>query len=129
MSRSGKNGHMLCVRLFCALALLFVGFAHRPMAYAAPSSAELSAYALPDGSLPDLCLPGMDGKGKNQGAEPCYACILVSGMALPLPAPAIGQPLAATSTIVFVWRPEAFQHHLFPPNAAPRAPPVLSLAA
>ena len=49
------------VRMLCALSLLLVAFAHRPLALETVpslSSADVASFMLPDGTLPDLCLTG-----------------------------------------------------------------------
>jgi len=67
-----------------ALASLAMGFAHKRLEI--PSTPpDLSAYALPDGTLPVLCLTPKDG---NPGAPshvhaPCQACLLTSAPGLP----------------------------------------------
>lgn len=61
------------------LAALFVGFAHRPLAIAQrPAPVDMTAYALPDGTLPEVCL-GADGGGDGSShgrASSCDACVL-----------------------------------------------------
>lgn len=54
------------VRTLCALALLLVGFAHKPpvLANSQIPLREIAQYVLPDGTLPVLCLPSEDGKAK-----------------------------------------------------------------
>ena len=80
------------VRIFCAIALLFVGFAHKPpqISTASLSPAELASLVLPDGSLPDLCLPGHEdeGSGLPHGTmgSGCEACRLAGTVLLPSPA-------------------------------------------
>lgn len=69
-----------------ALAALTFSFAHKPLDLPrAPDTIELAAYALPDGTLPVLCLAKPDG---DQGApvhvhEACDACALSSAPGLP----------------------------------------------
>lgn len=67
---------------FYALAVCSLGFAHQTASIAA-SSLDLSAYALPDGSLPDICAgeaQSSDQHGIPQGASKglCDACLLTS---------------------------------------------------
>jgi hypothetical protein len=56
MSRTGL------VRMLCALSLLLVAFAHKPLILSATASAyagvDIAEFVLPDGTLPDLCLDG-----------------------------------------------------------------------
>lgn len=74
------------VRLVCMAALVFVSFAHRPAETAALDPAELAAYVLPDGTLPDLCVTTVDEDGKtSHHVTPCEFCRIASTFALPLP--------------------------------------------
>jgi hypothetical protein len=72
---------------FCALALVSLAFAHRPVqAYAAP--VFLSAdYQLPDGSYADLCVSdhGVSHDPVGGDAYRCDVCRLVSSFLLPSP--------------------------------------------
>ena len=72
---------VLVIALY-ALTLALLGFAHQTSAIAAPVL-ELAAYALPDGSLPDVCAgdgQSSDQHGIPQGASKglCDACLLTS---------------------------------------------------
>ncbi len=113
--------------MLCALALLLVGFAHTPPAVAQVlPPAELALYALPDGTLPDLCLPSQDGKTKHEGHKSgsgCEACRLSASVMLPAPADTAGAPIVRDADRFQPVRVEAFYRQLFPPNAAPRGPP------
>ncbi|WP_416798503.1 hypothetical protein [Ciceribacter azotifigens] len=116
------------LHVLCTLALLFVGFAHKPPAVlGSPSPQELAAYALPDGSLPDLCLPSTDGDGNDHDTvigSGCEACIISASIILPLPTDVAGQPSRQVGDAVLPVRYEAFYRQIYPPNAAPRAPPA-----
>ncbi|EHS52013.1 hypothetical protein PDO_1638 [Rhizobium sp. PDO1-076] len=120
---------MTMMRMACIIALCAVGFAHRaPVAAASVlSAAEIAALTLPDGSLPDLCLPGQgeDGKSKMHTASTdCEAC-RISAQILPLmPTDLVGTRLPIATHIALPLRVEAFYRQLFPPNGGPRAPPV-----
>ncbi|MCY0094236.1 hypothetical protein [Hoeflea ulvae] len=76
------------VRIVCALSLMLVAFAHKPLvsssAAAAYASVDVADYILPDGTLPDLCLTG-EGTGKHAVASACEACRIVSSVNLPAP--------------------------------------------
>lgn len=116
-------------RIFCALALLFVGLSHQPPALSAPTltPAEIAAYTLPDGTLPVLCLPSEDGAGKNHSHDfgsGCEACRLASAILLPVPPTIGGVTLVREADRFIPIRDEAFYRQLFPPNASPRAPPL-----
>lgn len=120
---------MTMMRIVCVVALCAVGFAHRAPVVAATAltAAEIAALTLPDGSLPDLCLPGQaeDGKSKTHTASAdCEAC-RISGQSLPLmPMDMVGMRLPIVTHIALPRRAEAFYRQLFPPNGGPRAPPV-----
>ncbi|TAD90038.1 MAG: hypothetical protein EAZ99_07360 [Alphaproteobacteria bacterium] len=70
--------------------MLLVGFAHHGGAIARPGSPDLSAYALPDGTVPVLCRTGMDDPSPAalDGSGGCEACRLVAAPGL-LPGPSI----------------------------------------
>lgn len=75
----------VAVAALYALAMLLLGFAHQPAALASPAI-DLSAFALPDGSLPELCPGSRDDTGAIAGFLVCEACLLVHGGGL-LPTP------------------------------------------
>ncbi len=54
------------------LAVALLGFAHQPISLV--RVADLSAYALPDGSLPFICGAGKSGAGAHGGKHACAAC-------------------------------------------------------
>lgn len=115
------------VRVLCAIALLSVGFAHKPPALDVPDSIALSAhqYVLPDGTLPENCLSlggGQDDGGLPLGKD-CEACRLSAAAALPGPADTFGAPMPRERERAVPIRAEAFFHQLFPPSAPPRGPP------
>lgn len=65
-----------------ALAIATAGFAHQALPMA-PSSPDLSAFVLPDGSVPDLCVEGANSSGSGglpQGTSQafCDACLLTA---------------------------------------------------
>ena len=67
---------------FYALAIASLGFVHHTVSAAAPSQ-DLSAFVLPDGSLPDICAgeaQSSDQHGIPQSASKglCDACLLTS---------------------------------------------------
>lgn len=88
MRKIGQTGFWL--RLFCALALACLAFAHRPFspadAFSLPTASEMAAYRLPDGKLPVRCITVDAGSGKTQehGKNPdCEACRLSASAAVP----------------------------------------------
>lgn len=118
------------VRILCAVALLFVGFAHQPVVATADeiSPLELTQYRLPDGSLPILCITYKDADGKVHGkayAPGCEACRIASAAVLPTPPTDVYERLVSPRGEIVVAKSEAFYRQLYPPNTGPRAPPIL----
>jgi hypothetical protein len=119
------------VRCLCAIALLFVGFAHEVPDigdYPIPLN-ELAQYTLPDGTVPILCLPSEDG-GKSHERHGykagCEACRLGAHTLLQAPSDTVGLRLLREADRFAPLRKEAFYRRLFPPNTAPRGPPTFS---
>jgi|GEM_PF-720730 len=77
------------VRGLCGLALVLVAFAHQPAAVSGNPGArtvDLSAYALPDGSLPQLCISGLGDSGEAGFVlGPCEFCRIAGAFLLPPP--------------------------------------------
>lgn len=126
MTNLGKTSS-LALRIFCAMLLVVLGFAHRPLA--ATNLLAISAYALPDGSLPTICIPGdSDGKtGKDVGPR-CDACRIASAAALPSPSCESADVAPTVERVAFAFTPERFHRLNFPPNAPPRGPPALPVS-
>ncbi|MBV2183422.1 MAG: hypothetical protein KUL88_02615 [Rhizobium sp.] len=126
-----RSSWQFVIRALCVVALLAVGFGHRTPALAFPqfSAEDAAAMTLPDGTLPELCLPvdGQAGKGQFRAA-PCDACVISASVLLPTPSDITGRRLPAASAVQLPPRVEAFYRQLFPPNAAPRAPPHPAVA-
>lgn len=117
----------MCIRAVCAFALMFAAFAHRPVVSTAYGDTDLSAYVLPDGTLPGLCLPVEDGDGKQKGSSgSCEFCRIASSIALPEP-PSVTAERCVSQIPVAV--PMPVSEHIpssgAPPSAPPRGPPVL----
>lgn len=116
------------LHVLCTLALFFVGFAHKvPEVFGNLSPQEVAAYTLPDGTLPELCLPSTDGGDHGHGTAlgtGCEACIISASIILPLPAEVADRPPRQVGEAVLPVRYEAFYRQIYPPNAAPRAPPA-----
>ena len=114
------------LRILCAVALLSVGFAHRPPELR--SGQEVAdVLALPDGTIPSLCLPGAvtrQGQENARHGGNCDACVLYASIALPTPGDATGTRLMPPGEII---RPDRARFEAPPviiANAAPRAPPA-----
>ncbi len=81
-----QTGSKIAVRIFCAAALLFLGLAHQAPAVAPESSGYgESAYQLPDGSVPTLCISSKDRDGKIAVKPGCEVCRLAGSIILPDP--------------------------------------------
>ena len=121
--------HVMCI---CALAL--TAFAHKAPASAEIVLAQPTAYALPDGSLPILCLTVEDGEGTSHPAshkyQPCEFCRIAGSVALSLPPVIAGfqhrpdqskSPVMPVSAILVA---DGFQ-----PAAPPQGPPFFRKTA
>lgn len=126
-----------CLRILCALALLCLGLAHQAPVIrdTAQQLAAFEAYRLPDGSFPIWCVTDQDGQDKSGSHDPrgllhdhgCEACQINAAADLPPPSD-FSMPFAyAPGKVIFIERHEAHYRTLFPPNHAPRAPPVYGL--
>ena len=116
-----------CLRILCAVALLFVGFAHRPASAHEPTALELAQYVLPDGTMADLCLNDrVDGKARHVAPEKCEACRIGAAVLMPEPADLDGAVLAFRRVAALPLIEEALRSRRDRPGAPPRAPPFLS---
>lgn len=106
------------LHLLCAVALLLVGSFHQLPARAAtaPTGIDLSDYALPDGTLPVLCLsPSDDGSSSDVLHDHgCEACRLAATPELLTPEHGMFQP----ADYALLTRPRL-------PEAAPAQPVLL----
>ena len=92
-------------RLLCVIALLLVGFAHRVPAVSPQPDVDLSAYALPDGTLPVICHTPAgtgDGSGNAVFSGECEFCRLAGAAVLPTPHKILIPPCAAVDKPVRV---------------------------
>ncbi len=113
--------HALATALL-AVALTLVGFGHAPVAPAP----DLSAYAAPDGTMPDICGIGLAAEdGKQAVHDRCHACTLVAGAALPPPFSGVPVPRTAAAAHPSTGPPAHVQSRRWRPNLS-RSPPVLS---
>lgn len=118
------------VRILCALALLAIGFAHRvPVIDLSYAATDISAYMLPDGTVPELChtLDHDDGGShpeKHALNQVCEVCRIVAGILLPLPTDVTGAPLAIETGTGFIADTSVFRPPVLLASAAPRAPPL-----
>ena len=87
----------MAVAALYALAMLLVGFAHVPLATGAERGPDLSAYALPDGTLPVFCATegtGPDQPAARHGPQMCDACLVTAAPGL--------VPMAFRGTLVAI---------------------------
>ncbi|MDH4440445.1 MAG: hypothetical protein QE284_08665 [Rhizobium sp.] len=132
MAKTGvRTGFDRAMRIVCVIALVLLGLAHRPPVPVAQAltPAEVALLTLPDGTLPELCLPGTDEDGKSKfhaTAADCEACRISATTVLPTPADSVGIRLSTAVAAVLPQPAEAHYRQLFPPNSAPRAPPALT---
>jgi len=114
------------VSVLCALALVLVAFAHRPVGVDPRlSDPQISAYLALGGSLADLCLSDDDSQDHAAHAD-CPACTIAKSMVL---APECSAPkgLLAWSSYRAAW-PETLILTGHGPRAPPaRGPPFLQL--
>ena len=90
-------------RIMCVFALLLVSFAHRVAAPPPQADIDLSAYTLPDGTVPVICHSPSgtdDGGGSTVLSGDCEYCRLAGAAILPPPV------------------------HAWSPSGAPGSPPV-----
>jgi hypothetical protein len=82
MGRLRRRFWTPAVSVLCALALVLLAFAHRPVE-AAPrlSDPQIAAYLALGGSLADLCISGEEGQDHAAHAD-CPACTVAKSMAL-----------------------------------------------
>jgi hypothetical protein len=122
------NDWRLAVRMLCALALVFVAFAHQPISASPASDIDLAAYTLPDGSVPVLCLDNKVDQGSHKSAwhgNGCEACRLSASIILPVPPMASGLKIAPVQSLAIKQEAVRIARSLFPPSAPPQAPPLV----
>lgn len=126
MGRSRLKIWNRAVSVLCALALMFVAFAHRPVENDPRlSDPQIAAYLALGGSFADLCISGDDTQDHAAHAD-CPACTIAKTMAL---APACPAPmgLVAWSSHRAAW-PETLVLTGHGPRAPPaRGPPSIQL--
>lgn len=128
MERHMKIAEQWAVRILCALALLFVGFAHQ-VPERVSTGLDLSKFAeyiLPDGTLPSLCITVKEGdsqKHHKSASSNCEACRISASVLLPVPADVDGSHIEFITRTERPTYSEGFYRQLYPPNTGPRAPP------
>lgn len=114
------------VRMLCALSLLLVAFAHKPLASTDAGSnyadAEIASFVLPDGTLPEICLTNED-SGRHAAANPCEACRLSASVDLPSRLDIFAINLWFAAAELAVPEDARFIYPALRPGASPRGPP------
>jgi hypothetical protein len=114
----------VAVAALYALAMVWLGFAHQPFApVTAPSSLERLAYVLPDGTLPDLCIPQSDGPVRDGHFAACDACLVAGGHAAPTTPPTLADPEARAIARVEI-APSTAPNAAARERARARGPPI-----
>ncbi|WP_283192581.1 hypothetical protein [Rhizobium sp. AN80A] len=117
------------VRVSCAVALVFLGFAHQAPAFAngAFISVELSEYVLPDGTVPVICTVGKAQTGDHQSkvdAHGCEACRISASVVLPAPISIALRSVAIPISLGPRSGTEADGSGPLSPAGGPRGPPL-----
>ncbi|MFK5978368.1 MAG: hypothetical protein QM488_05725 [Rhizobiaceae bacterium] len=119
----------LVIRTVCAMSLVLLSFAHRPVVTASQnnmSSVELAAYALPDETALSFCLFG-DLDGETGVERPCEFCRVAGSILLPRPSEDM-EPDGLPVSVVFVVSVNMHRACVgFPPAAPPRGPPIVRI--
>lgn len=112
--------------MFCALSLLLVAFAHKPLLSSAAASGyvgvDIADYVLPDGTLPDLCLGGEE-DGHHFIAGHCEACRIFGSVDLPSPIDVFVVNALGPAAHLTARLDDRFVRSILRPGASPRAPP------
>lgn len=119
-----SNPLSVIIRVAIAVALLTAGFAHRP-AVGEMSAPDLAIYALPDGSLPDICLTGSDGDPDGDASKKCEFCRWAASAAV-LPPRALPLWILGGGYLIAIVRDEPIRREVLVAAASPRGPPLNS---
>ena len=115
--------------MLCALSLMLVAFAHKPLVPSATASAyaevNIAEYILPDGTLPELCLDG-EADTHHAAAGTCEACRIVSSVDLPAPVDGYVVTRWFADAELAVRRDADHATPALRPGASPRGPPAFA---
>ena len=122
---AGRSG---LLRMLCALSLLLVAFAHKPVTVSAAALAydgvDIAEFVLPDGTLPDLCLSDEE-NGHSSAYNHCEACRIFGSVELPSAFDSyVINRLSADAQLTSP-RDIRAARSLLRPGASPRGPPRL----
>jgi hypothetical protein len=116
------------LRIVCAVLLLSLGFAHRPVVSLGAPDVKQAAFALPNGQFADLCITA---PGETQPAKAvwhgCDACRIAGGALLPPPPSALAIGALVAAECMF---PPGTARHISDirrPGSPVRGPPTLSV--
>lgn len=109
-----------------AITVLVIPFVHRAPGPVAPFEPQEEFFALPDGSLPTLCLPSAPDGKHDPSSRSCPACTLLSLAGLVLTPLSLAQPAPAPRAVNATRRPCLYAPAPVSPAARPRAPPRLA---
>lgn len=114
--------------MLCALSLLLVAFAHKPLVIpaAAYDGVEISDYVLPDGTLPDLCLNDEVDGTHHSASTHCEACRIVSSVDLPFPLDGYVVNRLRSAAERTVPQDVRFTQPVLRASASPRGPPLFT---
>jgi hypothetical protein len=114
------------LRFACVIALVMVGFAHKPVS-AYPAEAQMPVYELPDGTFATICFADHDSKPHASKDFGCDACRLSSTILVP-EAPCLnGRTISFSGGARVFERRQRLARTLYHPGSGPRAPPPASL--
>ncbi len=117
----------ITVRILCVIALMLAGVSHKLASFGPVPDADLANYALPDGTLPVLCLSGQVSDPDNSAGllDTCEFCRIAAAVILP-DHPAVPERIEFT-TRVFAHLPKRaeLRASLHDTPAVPRAPPFI----
>ena len=124
-SRSGL------VRMLCALSLLLVAFAHRPLSFtdiaSSYSDVDVAEYILPDGSLPVICVTDEEDDHHQSAATHCEACRIVASVDLPSPLDSYLVTRWFVAADLVILRDASPERPALRPGASPRGPPSFTV--
>lgn len=101
--------------LLLAAAFSLLGYGHQIRLH---DPVDLSAYAMPDGTLPELCHDAGLGDHGQKDQAPCPLCRIIAAMELP---PVVTLPPVQLVPVVVVWQDAALTDA---EGHQPRAPPA-----
>lgn len=127
MSHRSKHGLTGLLAGLLVLALLGAPAQHARMTVARATFAL--AYALPDGTLPDLCAHrGAGGKGGHPPVLGCLACVLMTAPGLAAPPQGLAARLVRAEDAAFLGQGAPVDRQTSPARASARAPPAWRIA-